>query len=363
LLFMTLVCVVLAGVPMPAKEAREVALESELPEDWDAAAVAYQDYVKSTPDDVEAGWEFVEALFLAGYADNGAVELRRLSELDVPDSDVVSRCHYLYAITLSEKIAARKASVADFVEAADVVLADPRSAELHAELGFKLAWTLYEQGSRSEAKRRLMGVLELQPDDGIKAQAFELLCRVYVDGKKWVPAEKLARKLLSEPVPGSDEDYYAAVLEQAAFQVALQGDAGPSAAALETYLAEFPESEHVENALFQAAEKWQLAGDPKRAGGLFERFVHEYPESERVPEAFRRRGESLAATEHHEEAAVWLESFSSRHPEHQAAEPLFWQAAASWQPLGKKYIKQFTKRYLARFGEDGPHAAELAALQ
>jgi cellulose synthase operon protein C len=340
-------------------------------------------------------WRQVVVDTYGGYEDrpNGAVLEKKVPTKDGGERDV-------YLLTPEHEA---------MVEAMDLIkgrqFEDPGFApaldESRAQLYYIPALILVNFGRYEEARPRLEEVIERFPnkDEGAWA-ANELIATYQADGdyaKIRELTSRFRRMQLGESADVSDDSQviYETLEEQSAFKLALTlvetGDREGAAKAFVEFMAEFPDSDSRNLALYNAANSYDIVGQKAKALTLFEQYLAEYPQDERSKGLYYRIADNYSqvldletAIKYYEDLARYFpdyvdapdamftasflrsgigdyegsakgyEKYVSKYPDRDDVEYVYWMATKQWKEVGPAQAESSYKKYLSKFGGINP---------
>ncbi len=277
----------------------------------------------------------------------------------------------------------------------------PALDEARAQLYYIPALILVNFGRYEDARPRLEEVIDRFPhkDEGAWA-ANELIGTYQADGdyaKIRELTSRFRRMQLGESSSVSDDSQviYETLEEQSAFKLALalveQGDRAGAADAFMAFIAEFPDSDNRNLALYNAANSYDITGQKAKALELFEQYLAEYPKDERSKGLYYRIADNYSqvldletAIKYYEDLARYFpdyvdapdalftasflrsgigdyegsakgyERYVSKYPDRDDVEYVYWMATKQWKQLGESQAESSYKKYLQKFGGINP---------
>lgn len=412
------------------------AQESQTREDFEAAAGKYSEYLSRFPfanDYYVIQWYLADTLYNAQMYDEARQEYERLIaaeghpyregstwmlvqvwrqvvvdtyggyearpagavlEKKVPTKDGGEREVYLLTPEHEALIAAM-----DLIK--DKSFEDPGFApaldEARAQLYYIPALILVNFGRYEEARPRLEEIIERFPHKDEGAWSAKELVGTYQAEGDYAKIRELTsrfrRMSLGESAAESSDaaDVFGTLEEQSAFKLALSlvesGDREAAAEAFVEFMAEFPDSDNRNLALYNAANSFDLIGQKARSLELFEQYLTEYPQDERSKALYYRIGDNYSqvldletAIRYYEDLARYFpdyvdapdalftasflrsglgdhagsakgyEKYVSSYPDREDVEYVYWMATRQWKEIGPSEAEASYKRYLQKFG-------------
>ncbi len=410
------------------------AQQSNTPEDYSLAADSYKEFLTRFPfvdNYYEMLWYLADTLYEAGRLTEAEREYQRLaSSQGHPYRDgALFRLMQTRRRTLVDKygkVEARPESAQleqtletpfgqtvnvyqltpaheAFIEAADQVVATEFTDQVYAEyrqknlaaLRYLPAQILYEFGHLAEARERFFKIIELFPKEDEAAFSAGLIVRSFQDEGDLRKVRLYTGKYSRQPLGRSEEalakaEQFASLEEGAAFQLAFnlieKGDRHQAATEFLKFIEDFPDSEHVRDALFNAANNLEIVGQADQANRLFEQYINSYPSDERSKGLYFRIASNYASILELEKAITYyealvqnfpdaidapaalfnaaflriglgdnrgaaqdFEAYAIRYPDQPDAESTFFLAGERWEKLDENEALSFYRRYLQQY--------------
>ncbi len=277
----------------------------------------------------------------------------------------------------------------------------PALDEARAQLYYIPALILVNFGRYEEARPRLEDVIDRFPHKDEGAWAANELVGTYQAEGDYAKIRELTSQFRrmqlgeSQDVADSSQEIYGTLEEQSAFKLALslveQGDRAAAAEAFMDFMAEFPDSDNRNLALYNAANSYDIIGGKAKALELFEKYLAEYPKDERSKGLYYRIADNYSqvldletAIKYYEDLARYFpdyvdapdalftasflrsgigdyegsakgyERYVAKYPDRDDVEYVYWMSTKQWKEIGKSQAEASYKRYLQKFGGINP---------
>lgn len=373
-----------------AKELKILAGESGDTAKFSAAADKYRDYLQRFPmadSYFENQLQMADALMRAGRVEEAAAEFeglvrdasfhpygdpaiyflftvreKLLRELGQPPDVHVASAEVERTYTSAANVEVTVYELTDaqsaFVRAADAVI-DHEFGEPLEDVGIDFrpivdqnrskvlylpAQVLYYANRYDEARPRLQKIFKEMPRTDEGAYAANLFLNTYINEgdsasvRKW--SREFAGMALGAPSGDSGElsdrfqDTYEKTVYLVGKEAADRGDHAAAAEAFLAFIAEFPKSPNVPDAILSAAFQLEKLGKAEEANGLYERFLRDYPTHPDARPFFFRIASNYEATFQLQEAVRYYEAFLKQYPKDKEAPTAQYMASFLREGLG-----------------------------
>jgi TolA-binding protein len=209
----------------------------------------------------------------------------------------------------------------DLLEACERYLKYVTKGDKRVEIAFKAANIYYRHNHFDEAVLRFSEIALGSPDHKFETgeRAGEIAANLVLDSynliEDWAKVNEWARRFYNNDklATGKFRDELSKVIEQSAFKLVSQLEAkGQFAKAAEAYLsfvADFPQTEIADVALFNASVDYYKAKMLDKAIQVRQRIIEQYPSSRFVPECIYNNAEALEAIGDFQESADVYEQY------------------------------------------------------
>lgn len=418
-----------------ARQYLAAAQQSRKPEDFAAAAAKLGEFIDSFPDEQhydEDVWYQAYALYNAGnlpeaeklyqlisrsssspYRDQARYQLMLTRQAEViqkfgkadirPPDAVVDKTvtspfgKPLTIYRISDEQTKLVAAMDDVVDR-EFKDADARKAlnENRVKLLYIAGRIFEEHGQYDEGRKRLMRVVMDYPDSPEAQDAATLYVNTYTaegDLEGVIAAtERLQR------YHGMGDRQQEAVFSKC-YDLTAKTQYLPAAQCYDQYIAKYPTSPYLKDALFNAANNYERGGQASRSIQLFEQYINQYPTDKRSEDLYVRLGENYSSileldkairyfealpkldVNHvdapvaqsnaaflkigvgdHSGAAQSLEDYARLFPNQPDAEKLYWKAGEQWELVSVQSAQSFYARYLTKFAATGDPNHQIEAL-
>jgi TolA-binding protein len=215
---------------------------------------------------------------------------------------------------------------------------------LRPKVIYLMGQVLYYANRFDEARPRLEEVITNYPQTDEAAYAANLLLNSYIAENDSPQIRKWSRAFATMRLGGSEElatergRQFQDTLEKATYQVgadaSARGDYGAAAEAYLAFVAEFPKSPNVPDALLSAAFNYDRLGRSVEANQLYERFVKEFPGHPEAKQFYYSIASNYEATFQLEKAIGYYEQLVQRFPDYKDAPDALYMVAFLKEGMG-----------------------------